>query len=341
MKHFLAITATAIIAVLCAQPIHAQPDDSTLAVVQRADPSILRAAAKVKTDPSQPIAIDSATAAVRTKVPSDPRERLSIHMQDHEFKLRLPFSERAHMATSPVPGVLKYDNRNGSETLPIHRVDGSLQVVTVIRSPEAPREFSYEFEFPEGTHVIPAGDSLLFVNEGRMIAGLAPAWARDAAGRDVPTHYSVDGSTVTQVVDHNVSFDYPVTADPWLGINLFSTITVDTYRSQPRVNLKLSPWGWAVYSGHIAIVPPIALPATIAAGQYVLNTAGWDEARSRSATVRNALDKPSQRQQFECHALGALFAGDWNLEKVRPNRTAHWSNGVAVHRCNWNTPNGY
>ena len=78
------------------------------------------------------------------------------------------------------------------------------------------------------------------------------------------------------------------------------------------------------------------------AGQAILNTAGWDEAWGNVGTVRSALDKPSQRQQFSCHALGAIFAGTWNLEKFRPNRTnGDWGFGVAVHHCNWTTANRY
>ncbi|MFC7740370.1 hypothetical protein ACFQXA_04510 [Nocardiopsis composta] len=54
-------------------------------------------------------------------------------------------------------------------------------------------------------------------------------------------------------------------------------------------------------------------------------------------------EKPTLRQQYNCHVAGGYFqiAGSWDLEKARPNRTAHWSYGVAVHRCNWNTPDRY
>lgn len=49
------------------------------------------------------------------------------------------------------------------------------------------------------------------------------------------------------------------------------------------------------------------------------------------------LSKQTLKQQFECHATGALFAGQWNLEKFRPNRTVTWVKGVGTHHCNWNT----
>ena len=52
--------------------------------------------------------------------------------------------------------------------------------------------------------------------------------------------------------------------------------------------------------------------------------------------------RPAARTQSPWSVqLGALFAGQWNLEKFRPNRTTHWSFGVAVHHCNWTTANRY
>jgi hypothetical protein len=230
-----------------------------------------------------------------------------------------------------------YDNNNGSASAPVFRKDGSLQVITVIATPDAPTRYPYELDVPSGVTIERAGEALMLVNDGKLVAGLAPAWAVDAAVQSVPTHYEVQGATITQVVEHHASYTYPIVADPWIGINLFKSITVDKYKSQPRVNLDLSDWGWAVYSGLAQGGGAVG----VALGQAILNDSGWNEAVGKSSTVRSALDKPSQRQQFECHALGALNAGTWNLEKFRPNRTRHWSYGVAVHGCNWTTPDRY
>lgn len=64
----------------------------------------------------------------------------------------------------------------------------------------------------------PTGDgSVIAYNaEGDPIATLAPAWAVDANGLNVPTHYELDGTTVIQVVEHRGSgYAYGITADPW------------------------------------------------------------------------------------------------------------------------------
>ena len=51
--------------------------------------------------------------------------------------------------------------------------------------------------------------------DGELIATIAPAWARDRNGRDVPTFYEIEGTTLVQVVKHRGGgFAYGITADP-------------------------------------------------------------------------------------------------------------------------------
>src|SRR5699024_12268203 len=63
-------------------------------------------------------------------------------------------------------------------------------------------------------------------------------------GQDVPTRYEIDGTTVTQVIEHTGDeVTHPVTADPWLGIDLFSETSNDLYEGDLRVNAQKSTWG--------------------------------------------------------------------------------------------------
>lgn len=283
-------------------------------------------------------AIDATVAGIDVTIPTDPSDPISLESSSGDvISIELPFADAASNATVVTEGVVAYDNNNASTTAPVVKEEGSLQVTTVIDSADAPTTYSYELGLPAGAEIVAAGTTLLFVDGEKLLGGLAPAWAKDSTGRDVPTHYEVAGTTITQIVEHvGGEFTYPIVADPWLGFALFSRITVDTYNSQPRVNLDLSSWGWSIWNGSAGGV------VGFAAGQAILNSAGWDEAWTKSATVRNALNKPSQREQFACHALGALFAGTWNLEKFRPNRTnGDWAYGVAVHHCNWTTAGRY
>lgn len=54
-----------------------------------------------------------------------------------------------------------------------------------------------------------------------MKLGVATPWATDANGQSIPTHYETDGTSLTQVIEHNsvANVAYPVVADPiyWWG----------------------------------------------------------------------------------------------------------------------------
>ncbi len=174
------------------------------------------------------------------------------------------------------------------------------------------------------------GGAVVIGADGEFVAGAVKPWAYDAVGSAVPMRLEARGSELVQIIDHRGGgFTYPITADPWLGINLFDYGTVSTSNGQAKVNLLPSAWGmsmWASVSGHL-----------------IMNTAGWDEARARWSKVRAALDsKRTMRQQYECHVAGApLTGGWWNLEKWRPTRTVHWSYGMLIHECNWTTATRY
>lgn len=253
----------------------------------------------------------------------------------------LPFAGVDAHAESQGNGIVSFDNKNASVTVPLIKDDGSLQLTTVLHGYEAPESFDYKFTLPPGSRILPMGHGLAFFQGNRFIGGLAAPWAKDGNGTDVPTRFSVNGNTVLQVVSHRAGkFAYPIVADPWLGLNVFSSVAIggEPQGGLPVVNLNLSPWGWSVYLG----LSQGGGVLGFAAGQAIMTTAGWDEAWGKGGAIQQALNKPSQRQQFDCHALGALTASDWNLEKFRLNRlNGNWRSGVLVHHCNWKTADGY
>lgn len=303
--------------------------------------AILSEVAKATVDTSGGLKFAHKGNDVAIQIPPMSSEALEIQSQLGHLAMKLPFSKISSTSRVLSSGIVEFDNNNGSSIVPVIKSDGSIQVATVIRKSNAPTHFDYQFQMDGTAKVMKYGAGLVLFNDGKFAGAVTPAWAKDADGKDVPTHYEVSGTTITQVVDHqNGKFSYPIVADPWLGVNLFSSIYIASWTAGglPVVNLNLSPWGWLVYSG----VAQGGTPMSFGAGQAILDTAGWDEAWGKGGTIRAALDKPSQRQQFSCHALGALAAGEWNLEKFRPNRlNGDWAVGLAVHHCNWTTADRY
>lgn len=268
-----------------------------------------------------------------TTVPLDASSPINISTEGIESSasIGLPFAESTGLAEVLDDGTPVFDHENGSSSVPVIKDDGSVQITTIIESADAPTRYDYPTDV-EGLASIEEleGGTLLFTDaNGEFLAAIAPAWAKDAAGVDIPTRYEVDGTTVTQVVDHDtaVNVQYPVVADPWWGKNLFSYVTRDTFNGKMRINAQKSTWGQVIHT------------AGYANGQRVFLTSGLTEVASRQPQL---LSMQSLVDQYVCHVIGGIgnIAGAWNFEKTHPNRTVHWSYGVARHRCNWNTPNG-
>jgi hypothetical protein len=345
-KSFIAVAAVMVLAIGVSAPVSAA--ESTTAGIMDAlanvtsgskagSTSLMTNVGDFKETREGSMAFSSKYESSEVRLPKSTADSIEfLTSKGARFGIRLPFSASAAVPAQIASGIIAYENKNATVTVPIAKTDGSLQLTTVIENPEAPSNYEYQFTLPKGSKIVELGEGVALMDGLKFLGAIAAPWAKDAKGRDVPTHYEVAGTTVTQVVEHlSERFEYPIVADPWLGFNLFSAVYIApwVYKSQPVVNLNLSPWGWAVYSG---IAQGSLLPPSVAAGQAILNTAGWDEAWSKGGTVRTALDKPSQRQQFACHALGAIAAGEWNIEKARPNRSnGNWGAGVAFHHCNW------
>jgi hypothetical protein len=92
--------------------------------------------------------------------------------------------------------------------------DGARGIIH-IDSPSAPERYDFVFDGVTRLKQDDVGSVALYGAHGRFVGAVAPAWAKDAHGRDVPTHYEVKGTTLVQVVEHRGGgFAYGVTADP-------------------------------------------------------------------------------------------------------------------------------
>ncbi|NQX12280.1 hypothetical protein HQQ80_11635 [Microbacteriaceae bacterium VKM Ac-2855] len=320
------------LAVGAGTPAAADPvGESTIDVLQdvtdqAASPSetVLDDVANVHTDEVGVSSIDATVAGIDVDVPTDPSRPITLDSERVDpIAISLPFASQADDSIALADGVVSFDNGNSSTTVAVVKDDGSVQMATILADESAPTHYRYVLDVPEGGALVPTDDGGVMVvdREGAFVAGVAPAWAQDATGVAVPTHYEVDGVDLVQVVDHSAtSISYPVTADPWLGINLFDRMSTTTDQGQPRYMLYRSAWGAA----------NSASPGT---SQSIFLNAGWAEASSRWPALRS---KESLHQQYDCHAIYALLkpGESWNLEKFRSNNSG-WGASATSHWCNW------
>lgn len=265
------------------------------------------------------------TDDVTVEVPKSSDDMILVAEAGEEgLGISLPYSEQTGDARIGEFGEIAYHHKNSSSTSVLPYDDGSVQLVTTIEDVSAPIEYAYDLDVPDGaTFEFLEGSAVAILDkEGKFFAGVAAPWAKDANGADVPTRYEVRDSTLVQVVDHRrAGISYPVTADPWLGRNFFSSLREDTYHGNVRYSGTVSGWGATVM-----LAPQ---------GRDIMLAYGWPEWTGKYPILTT---RPTFHQQFTCHVVagtfGLPFTGEYNLEGFRPSKP-DWRNSVLIHRCNW------
>ncbi len=250
----------------------------------------------------------STVGNLKVTLPQNSGQKVRAQSDMTEVSVSLPFSEAAIPGKQLKPGVVAYDNGNGSTTVPVVKNDGTVQISTVIEDQTAPSRYAYDFALPENATIVEVEGGLFFqTSDGGVAGGVAPAWAVDANGAAVPTHYEVDGSTITQVVEHSSEVVYPVVADPLWGTDLISS--VGWISRDGQVSLSIYPTGWNQFN--FAFGPAIieSWNETIAKTPYQYVNGRWYGQYAANTT--------QMRWQHDCHQIGAPYKTPWNIEPWR------------------------
>ncbi|MGN7799037.1 hypothetical protein [Leifsonia sp. 22587] len=155
----------------------------------------------------------------------------------------LPFASKAsHATASQEADVVVYNNNNGSSTVPVPHMDGSVQISTVISNAKAPKRYDYPIQVPKGASLVRSAKGVVAVAtaDGAPIMVFGDAWAKDANGNPVPTHYEVKKNTLTQVVEFSAQTAFPVVADPQTtGVYSYNCVNPNgsSYFMRPNENL--------------------------------------------------------------------------------------------------------
>lgn len=224
----------------------------------------------------------------------------------------------------------------------------ALQLVITLDSSSAATEYTFKFADVAEIVSVSQGDTVvhqLVNSSGSTLGWLSSPWAFDAIGNQVKTYYKFSGGKVVQVIDtSDDEIVYPVTADPFLFIDLISDVNIWYQGITRNLKIAVSPWMGVQYIGIIA--PPWGYTAAVEVAQSF----GWQEVLVKiqtkyGITARNFItSKSTYKNQWDCHALGApaifgatLIGEDksptWDLEGYRSSTTnlATWINTG----CNW------
>lgn len=290
---------------------------------------VLEDVATVPTDSAGVSAVDTSIQGADVVIPTDLSDpiNLSIPGSDAGMTISLPFSDEASTAEVLSPGVVSFDNKNNTSTAAVTKDDGSVVIATVIDSRDAPARYTYTIDGAPGSSLQSQPDGTVFLLDSaseNILGGFLPAWARDAEGDDVPTHYEISGNELTQVVDlSSPDIAFPVVADPQAGYTLLEGVWKNrpggySYGRGSQWSTQLSNWGRTVWTSGVV-------------GHQTVKTQGWVEWVNGVAPATTTI-----HQQFDCHAVFgyAIWKAGiwWDFETARASHPNWFTDPKG---CNW------
>ena len=152
-------------------------------------------------------------------VPKNAEDTVDYNDAKLSFGLDIPASGRP--ATDELRTTFAGDGQDNSISL--EPLDNGMRALITIDSPDAPTSYAFDISGDVADLSLESDGSVLGLDSNANPIVTIPApWAVDANGATVPTHYEVNGTVLTQLVEHtDGEWAYGITADPsflwWAG----------------------------------------------------------------------------------------------------------------------------
>ncbi|MEW5323810.1 hypothetical protein V2J23_17335 [Geobacillus thermoleovorans] len=149
-------------------------------------------------------------------------------IEKNELKITLP-KLNSEDAVKTENGTIVYHSANEPSDLAVQPTTEGIRSLIVIKDASAPHEYRFTIDVPDGEKLVSAaeylgeefdtGEVFIVDSDNKIQSVFAPAWAKDANGNPVPTHFIIKGNDIIQVVDFNENTAFPIVADPnWMKI---------------------------------------------------------------------------------------------------------------------------
>lgn len=175
-------------------------------------------------------AVISTINGTTVDVPKSAGAGITVQANGQTIGIDMPNTSGTQAGTVTAPGIVSYPTTSGDTANAVQADEsGATRFLTVIKDADAPEEFQYSLDLPEGSTITKEDDGSLTVHTPASDYTVAAPWAHDANGAHVWTQWFTDGeSTIDLVVNHHgEDVTYPITADPWIS------------------------WGWTGYTVHL------------------------------------------------------------------------------------------
>lgn len=207
--------------------------------------------------------------------------------------------------------------KDGIDYIPVTKSDGSVQTAAVINSAESSELLIFKLKIPKGAtaSLLETGEVVIIDLSGKMLAGISAPWALDYKGQAVETWFELAEGELIQHIEHqDRGFNYPIVADPWLGLDLYGWPSINTVSGQGyRINVTPTNWGIS-FDG----------PGTWFAHRDEVVTKLGSQSWRWTTTIQ---------EQFYCHIAGLPFSlPEYNMESWSP--LVNWFASLTLYRCN-------
>jgi len=230
VRHRLGLLPTVTIAAIacCVVALSAVPA-SAEETVDTTDPSAVAAlVADAAPDGARPVdatstgsTFETSTADAATTIPVDPGRPIEVAAdvagREISASITLPDGLDLDAAEAAGDGTVVYPSASDASVAVQTLESGDTRVQTVIPDRDATHEASFGMEGFRAT--IDSSGNAGFIQDGRegAFVPVDAAWATDATGASVPTHYEVRGDRLVQIVTPTADTVYPIVADPTWG----------------------------------------------------------------------------------------------------------------------------
>lgn len=165
----------------------------------------------------------------RVDIPRNENGRVRLDGDRFDISVSLPDAGSREEGKLIADGVVNFPTdgsfSNAVQALP----DGSVRMKTILSDESAPESFEYSFG-DSGEYVLTEavnqdgekGVAILNTDQTDLLAMVEPAWAKDATGLDLETHFEIRDNVLIQHVSHqDENVQYPVVADPYIWGNYY------------------------------------------------------------------------------------------------------------------------
>jgi hypothetical protein len=175
------------------------------------------------TTPAPGAALTTEGDDTKVDVPKDPSAEVTLDgSSTPPIAVGLPAAPSAKRAVRANQGVAVYQNAARQTSVAVQPVgQGAVRIMQVITGPRAPTTYRFPLQVPRGGSIrrAPGVEERYVILDanGDGVASISAPWSHDAGRGWVDTHYTLEGQTLVQEVDH-VGHPYPVVADPLVSL---------------------------------------------------------------------------------------------------------------------------